>query len=123
MVHIILSQLLHGLINLVVISSNLSLFGFSEIKTNLKLLAEDGLTVHGVLSGIGILLPLEGDEGVSLAGVVHVGHHAELLKFSLNTIIRLTPLFTSSCKYNVLESERQYLCLKMLYELGRWLTS
>ena len=80
-------KLLHGLFTTKLISSNLSLFGFSEIKTNLKLLAEDGLTVHGVLSGIGILLPLEGDEGVALAGVVHVSHHAELVKLTLDLLI------------------------------------
>merc|ERR1719341_2348057 len=52
-----------------------------------QLLAKDGLTVQTLLSGIGILLPLVGDEGVALAGVVHVSHHAELVKLTLDLLI------------------------------------
>merc|ERR1719341_1130556 len=52
-----------------------------------QLLAEYSLTVKTLLSGISILLPLVGDEGVALAGVVHVSHHAELVKLTLDLLI------------------------------------
>ena len=55
--------------------------------TYLDLLSKDGLAVHFILGGVGVLLPVVSDEGVPLAGVVHVTHHAELLEFLLDFIV------------------------------------
>jgi hypothetical protein len=49
----------------------------------LDLLGAKGLTVHGHGGSLGVLLAIEGDEGETLAGVVHVGHHPKLLKLIL----------------------------------------
>ena len=60
-------------------TSSLTGLGF----VHLDLLPVDSCAVHlpdGVLGG---LLLLEGDEGVALAGVVDIRHHAEFLEFAL----------------------------------------
>lgn len=50
----------------------------------LDLLSQDGLSIHGVHGGVGVLLPVEGDEGEPFAAVVDVAHHTEPLELSLN---------------------------------------
>ena len=56
---------------------------FMSLFPYLDLLSQDGLSIHGVHGGVGVLLPVEGDESVPLAGVVNVAHHTELLELSL----------------------------------------
>ena len=61
-------------------TSSLAGLGF----VHLDLLSVDSCAVHlpdGVLGG---LLLLEGDEGVALAGVVDISHHAEFLELALD---------------------------------------
>jgi len=48
------------------------------------LLAVDGGTVHLPCGSLSFFLAVEGDKGVPLAGVVDVGHSAELLKLALD---------------------------------------
>ena len=50
---------------------------------HLDLLAVEGGTVHLPDGGLGSVLVLEGDEGVTLSGVVDIGDRSKLLELAL----------------------------------------
>jgi len=54
---------------------------------DLDLLAQHGLTIHLLNSHLGVLLAVEGDEGVALAGIVDVSHHPVLLELGLDLAV------------------------------------
>ena len=63
-------------------TTSTSLTGLGLI--DLDLLAIQGHSVHLTDGGVSGVLVVEGDEGIALAGVVDIGHCAELLELSLN---------------------------------------
>ena len=42
---------------------------------------------HYLNGRLGVLVAFEGDEGVTLAGVVDISHHAELLELGLDVVV------------------------------------
>merc|ERR1740129_2697761 len=69
-----------------VTSTSLSTLLWSGL-VHLDLLPVNGLSVHFLGCSLGIFLAVEGHKCKALAGVVDIGHHAELFKFGLKVPI------------------------------------